>query len=81
MEQAAVLDELDVVRGPRIKSAKELSGNRISVAREDVCANGNPASVVVYNCGVYLLCDQRPGNNNNRRVHYRNIAPDGFGEI
>jgi hypothetical protein len=64
---------LNVVNGPEVSSAMELSGgSRISVSMEDVCPDGSaPPTVVIYAGGIYRFDKPAPGNS---RLHYRRFA-------
>lgn len=68
------MDNLDVVRGPRIDNARSMSGGRISVDSTGLCnGDGLYNPVIVYKGRVFLLSDNRGSAG---RLHYRDITPE-----
>ncbi len=67
------MDNLDVVRGPRISNAKGISGGRISVDPASLNGEGHNYPVVVYRDRVYLMSGS---SGTGGRLHYRDITPD-----
>ena len=68
------MDNLDVVRGPRIENARPLSGGRISVDSAPCNGNGSYNPVIVFQERVYFLSDEKRGRTG--RLRYIDITPE-----